>query len=81
LAPPEGVNNRCTNDQFIITGANSPVPALCGTLTGQHSMLTLKNRLNNFITLLQIVNFKGNFWQKWFKNSDHNKTKNFVEIE
>jgi hypothetical protein len=34
------VNNRCTNDQFIITGANSPVPALCGTLTGQHSMLT-----------------------------------------
>ena len=36
LAAPEALNNRCTNDQFIVTGANSPIPTLCGVLTGQH---------------------------------------------
>ena len=36
LAQPETTDNQCQSDQFIVSGG-TPVPALCGTLTGSHS--------------------------------------------
>ena len=36
LAPPESTDNKCNADQLIVTGG-APVPAICGTNTGQHS--------------------------------------------
>ena len=36
LAQPESVDNKCNSDQLIVTGG-APVPAICGTNTGQHS--------------------------------------------
>ena len=36
LAQPESTDNKCSSDQLIVTGG-APVPAICGTNTGQHS--------------------------------------------
>jgi hypothetical protein len=36
IGGPEIVNHVCNNDQFIVSGG-SPVPAICGTNTGNHS--------------------------------------------
>lgn len=38
LAQPETTDNQCQSDQFIVSGG-TPVPALCGTLTGSHSKI------------------------------------------
>ncbi|XP_059476250.1 uncharacterized protein LOC132197164 isoform X2 [Neocloeon triangulifer] len=35
IGGPEIVNHVCSNDQFIVSGG-SPVPAICGTNTGNH---------------------------------------------
>lgn len=34
---PETVNHMCSNDQFIVSGATNPVPAICGVNSGNHS--------------------------------------------
>ena len=38
LAQPEATDHKCNFDQLIVTGG-SPIPAVCGTNTGQHSKL------------------------------------------
>ncbi|XP_065338296.1 uncharacterized protein LOC135938542 [Cloeon dipterum] len=35
IGGPEIINHVCSNDQFIVSGG-SPVPAICGTNTGNH---------------------------------------------
>ena len=36
LQQPESTDHKCNYDQLIVTGG-SPIPAICGTNTGQHS--------------------------------------------
>ena len=38
LAQPESTDNKCNSDQLIVTGG-APIPAICGTNTGQHSKI------------------------------------------
>lgn len=38
IAGPEIINHICNTDQFLVSGG-SPVPTICGTSHGDHSML------------------------------------------
>ena len=35
LGQPESVDHVCVDDKFIVSGG-PPIPAICGTNTGQH---------------------------------------------
>jgi hypothetical protein len=46
----------CNNDQFIVAGGN-PVPAICGTNTGNHSEYTATKFILEFLV--------SHFTQQW----------------
>ena len=52
LAQPETTDNQCQSDQFIVSGG-TPVPALCGTLTGSHSKIL--NASLNCLSLISLA--------------------------
>ena len=35
LGPPDSSDHVCQSDQFVVSGG-PPIPAICGTNTGQH---------------------------------------------
>lgn len=50
LAQPN-VNGSCTTDAFIVTGAASAVPVICGENTGQHMYFDFNDDANIVLTV------------------------------
>merc|ERR1712032_950288 len=54
LAQPESTDNKCSSDQLIVTGG-APVPAICGTNTGQHMYVDMGLSSNNPVVLTVVT--------------------------
>jgi len=54
LAQPESTDNKCSDDQFIVSGG-SPVPAICGTNTGAHMYVDMGLSSNSPVVLTVVT--------------------------
>ncbi len=60
LSQPDSTDNQCRFDQFIVSGGSSPVPAICGSNSGQHSNNNFSYNIADFHVLFSLnceINF------------------------
>ncbi|KAL1517877.1 hypothetical protein ABEB36_001583 [Hypothenemus hampei] len=62
---PETVNHVCINDQFIVSGGNPSVPAICGRNDGNHVYVGVEGGYNVSPVSLTVITTGEPFQRSW----------------